>query len=108
MLLNEDTEIRGVYLKALVSVMAGGVGGLVLEETAIQECAEILVRSLEVSDGGSEYRSRALCAISLLLSERCAHERPYTVCLILCFLKSHSYPMLLDLSPFTNQYTCGE
>ncbi|XP_031425898.1 thyroid adenoma-associated protein homolog isoform X2 [Clupea harengus] len=88
-LLNEDTEIRGVYLKALVSVMAGGVGGLVLEETAIQECAEILVRSLEVSDGGSEYRSRALCAISLLLSE----SLDWTLCPRWCsLLERHMVP----------------
>ncbi|XP_062399718.1 uncharacterized protein LOC134089302 isoform X2 [Sardina pilchardus] len=68
-LLNEDTEIRAVYLKAVVSVMTGGVCSLVLDEAAIQECSEILVRSLEVSDVGTEYLSQALCATSLLLSK---------------------------------------
>ncbi|KAL2092807.1 hypothetical protein ACEWY4_012605 [Coilia grayii] len=65
---NEDAEVKGVYLKALVSVMAGGFDGLVLEEAAIQECAELLLSSLEVSHGESMYCSQALCAASLLLS----------------------------------------
>lgn len=69
-LLNEDIEVRRVYLKAFLSVVTRGVGSLVLEEADIQECAEILIRSLEDSDGGSEYCSQALCAASLLLSKR--------------------------------------
>ncbi|XP_048100579.1 thyroid adenoma-associated protein homolog isoform X2 [Alosa alosa] len=82
-LLNEDTEIRVVYLKAFVSVMTGGVCSLVLEEAAIQECSEILVRSLEVSDGGSEYLSQALCAASLLLSKSLDHTLFPRLCNIL-------------------------
>lgn len=70
MLLNEDTDVRRVYLKALLSVMTRGAGSLALEEAVIQECAEILIQSLEDSHGGSEYCSQALCAASLLLSKR--------------------------------------
>ncbi|XP_065106767.2 tRNA (32-2'-O)-methyltransferase regulator THADA isoform X2 [Paramisgurnus dabryanus] len=76
-LLDQNVEYRRSFLTALVEVMTPdgespgsshpsptGFG-----ETSLQACVEVLFSDLETNQGGPEFISTALCALSVLLSQ---------------------------------------
>ncbi|XP_063051688.1 tRNA (32-2'-O)-methyltransferase regulator THADA [Engraulis encrasicolus] len=91
----EDCEVKGVYLKALLSVAAGGLDGSASEEGDMRECAELLLTGLEVSDRESDYCSQALCAASLLLY-RCLDDEllPRWCSILECLMSPESVETL--------------
>jgi len=77
-LLEQNVEYRGEFLTAFVEVMAPDEESSALphtsrpkhEEKWLQECVEVLFTDLESDRGGPVLISTALCAVSLLLSQR--------------------------------------
>lgn len=80
-LLDQNVEYRGAFLTTLVEVMTPEEESFALpppcpprfEETWLQECVEVLFTDLESDRGGPVLISTALCAVSLLLSQRYTH-----------------------------------
>lgn len=77
-LLSQSVEYRGAFLTALVEVLTPEEESLGLsrlyfpefEQMGLQECVELLLTDLESDRGGPALISSALCAVSLLLSQR--------------------------------------
>lgn len=95
-LLDQNVEYRGAFLTTLVEVMTPEEESFALsppcpprfEETWLQECVEVLFTDLESDRGGPVLISTALCAVSLLLSQRYTHMSCtlMLICLAWCYL----------------------
>ncbi|XP_077600767.1 tRNA (32-2'-O)-methyltransferase regulator THADA-like isoform X1 [Stigmatopora nigra] len=71
-LLSPNKEYHRAHLAAMVEVMAGGeshTAPFPLEESALLECLDLLLKDLEDKRGGSEFLSQALHGASLLLPQ---------------------------------------
>nr|XP_061803888.1 tRNA (32-2'-O)-methyltransferase regulator THADA-like [Nerophis lumbriciformis] len=71
-LLSPIKEYRRAHLAALIEVMARGdslAAPFPLEESALRDCLDLLLKDLENKRGGSEFLSQALHGASLLLPQ---------------------------------------
>ena len=86
-LLDQSVEYSRTYLTTLIAVMTPGADHTLsqkpspsppLEGPVLLECVELLLGALEGHRGGPEFLSQALCAASLLLSQRSAYRILHT------------------------------
>lgn len=114
-LLDQNVEYRGAFLTTLVEVMAPEEESFALpppcpprfEETWLQECVEVLFTDLESDRGGPVLISRALCAVSLLLSQRYTHMSCTLMLIWLawCYSKFLMFFMFVFCSVFLSKST---